>query len=246
LRTENIKLEVLKRQKEQAELALKAQIRIAKSVIKGHEPLNTYHFQQAIEEIKQFRMLTRKSKQSFKDLDLLISIIHLDSKIVKEVTSQFKFKLEKSKEYIESKYLIKNFEDMTQEEMANLIFNIHGRWIMKILPPITFEDIMRGRKYLDEKKDHMDSLKSGTGELQKVERVKLDESTLFSNYLLDLYKKVRKIASNRKLIKWDEIINPILPLEKKSRIAQGLSHLSFQNKIWLIKNQEEDVFQINE
>ena len=243
---ENFRSELMKRQKKQAELALKSQIRIAKSILKGHQPLNTYHFQKAIEEIKQFRNLSRKVKQTFKDLDLLVSTTYLDSQIVKEITSQFKFKVEHAKEFIESKYIVKNFEDMDLEEMANLAFSINNRWIMKILPPITIEDVKRGIKYLNEKRTQLETSEGQKTKLQKVENIELEDSNLFSNYLLELFREVKSIAGNKKLIKWEEIVKPALALAKKSRIAQGLSHLSYQDKLWLLIKEEGEYFQINE
>ncbi|NVM53264.1 MAG: hypothetical protein HWN66_06135 [Candidatus Helarchaeota archaeon] len=246
MNAEKTKLELTRRQKKQAELALKSQIRIAKSILKGHQPLNTYHFQKAIEEIKQFRNLSRKGKQSFKDLDLLVSTTYLDSKIVKEIASQFKFKVEHAKEFIESKYTVKNFETMNVEEMANLVFPIHNRWNMKILPPITLEDVKRGIKYLNEKRANLKTTEGYEPELQKVEDIELEDSNLFSDYLVELYEEVKRIAGNRRKIQWEEIVRPVLSLGEKSRIAQGLSHLSYQNKLWLVSKNKGDYFQIKE
>lgn len=246
MNSKNLNLEILKRQKEQAELALKAQIRIGKSILSGYEPLNTYHFQRAIENIKHFRILSRESKQNIKDLELLTSTTYLDSHIIKETVSQFKYKIERSKEFIESKFTVKNFEDMNLEEMSNLTYHIHNKWLMKILPPITFEDIKRGFQYLNEKKASLGMSENNIGELKKVENIELSNANLFSEYLLKLYEKIKSHAGNKNLLKWEEIIKPEMPLGKKSRIAQGLSHLSFQNKLWLVKRSKGDFFLLND
>ncbi|MHA1129732.1 MAG: hypothetical protein ACTSRC_19265 [Candidatus Helarchaeota archaeon] len=244
--SEDLKTYIIKRQKRQAELILKSQIQIAKSILKGHEPLNTYNFQKAIEGIKQFRNLSRRAKQTFKDLDLLVSTTHLDSQVVQEITSQFKFKVEHAKAFIESKFTVKNFKDMNLEEMASLMYPIHTRWFMRILPPITIEDVKRGLSYLRERNAQSESMEGQEMELQKVEDVELTDSNLFSDYILELYDEVKRKAGGKTLIKWDAIVPQTLNLGERSRIAQGLSHLSFQDKVWLLIEENDTFFQLNE
>lgn len=235
---------LLEQQKKQLELALKSQIRIAKSIKMGHQPLSNYHFQKAIEKIKHYRLLSYRSKQSLKDLDLLVDTSYFDSEIIEETASKFKFKLEYSKEFIESKFLVKNFEDMNLQEMSDLFLKVHNRVIVNILPPITSEDIERGLKYLEEKKSRLPGVEI-VPEVKKVEEGIIEVANLFSTFLLNLLDEVRKKATNN-FLKWEKIVKLELPLEKKSRIAQGLSHLTFQNKLWLINKNKGDYFQIME